>query len=128
MSMKMRSDKRELDKLYKRRDRYEIPDWQRDEVWDLPRRQKLIDSILRGWRLPKFYFFATGSQTYEVVDGQQRLATIFEFLSGELALSEETATEFGGGRPTPNCLRTLRTKSTISRSTSTRLATRPTMS
>jgi uncharacterized protein with ParB-like and HNH nuclease domain len=31
-----------------------------------------------------------------VVDGQQRLATIFEFLSGELTLSDETAEEFGG--------------------------------
>ncbi|ACG76589.1 hypothetical protein PHZ_c0175 [Phenylobacterium zucineum HLK1] len=92
----MRSDKRELDKIFKRRDRYEIPDWQRDEVWDVPRKQKLIDSILRGWRLPKFYFVVTGPQTYEVVDGQQRLSTIFEFLSGELTLSEQTAEEFGG--------------------------------
>lgn len=30
------------------------------------------------------------------MDGQQRLATIFEFLSDELELSEKTATEFGG--------------------------------
>jgi len=96
--MKMRSDKRELDKIYKRRDRYEIPDWQRDEVWDTPRKQQLIDSILRGWRLPKFYFVLTSTNppSYDVVDGQQRLATIFEFLSNELELSEETATEFGG--------------------------------
>ena len=96
--MKMRSDKRELDKIYKRRDRYEIPDWQRDEVWDLVRKQTLIDSILRGWRLPKFYFVSSGTTppTYEVVDGQQRLATIFEFLDNELELSLETAAEFGG--------------------------------
>jgi len=96
--MKMKSDKRELDKVYKRRDRYEIPDWQRDEVWDPPRKQALIDSILRGWRLPKFYFVASGAKptSYEVVDGQQRLATIFEFLSDELELTEETAAEFGG--------------------------------
>ena len=96
--MKMRSDTRELDKIYKRRDRYEIPDWQREEVWDLPRKQLLIDSILRGWRLPKFYFVltATNPQGYEVVDGQQRLATIFEFLSDELDLSDDTAKEFGG--------------------------------
>lgn len=67
--MKISSDKRELDKIFKRRDRYEIPEWQRDEVWDTPRKQMLIDSILRGWRLPKFYFVATGPQTYEVVDG-----------------------------------------------------------
>ena len=96
--MKMGSDERELGKIYKRRDRYEIPEWQRDEVWDAPRKQLLIDSILRGWRLPKFYFVLTSTnpQTYEVVDGQQRLATVFEFLSDELELSEQTAKEFGG--------------------------------
>ncbi len=96
--MKIKSDKRELDKIFKRRDRYEIPEWQRDEVWDTARKQKLIDSILRGWRLPKFYFMVTGPQTYEVVDGQQRLATIFEFLAGDLSLADETAKEFGGYR------------------------------
>lgn len=100
LHMKMGSDERELDKIYKRRDRYEIPDWQREEVWDLPRKQLLIDSILRGWRLPKFYFVLTSTnpQAYEVVDGQQRLATVFEFLSDELELSAETAKEFGGAK------------------------------
>ena len=65
--MKMKSDKRELDKVYKRRDRYEIPDWQRDEVWDPPRKQALIDSILRGWRLPKFYFVASSAKPQSTV-------------------------------------------------------------
>jgi hypothetical protein len=97
--MKMRTDKRELDKLYKRRDRYEIPDWQRDEVWDTPRKQLLIDTILRGWKIPKFYFVKNvgkGETTYDVVDGQQRLSAIFEFLAGELELSEETEKRVGG--------------------------------
>lgn len=94
--MKMRTDKRELDKLYKRRDRYEIPDWQREEVWDLARKQLLIDSILRGWRLPKFYFVKTSDQSYDVVDGQQRLSAIFEFLDGELPLSDDSTKIFGG--------------------------------
>lgn len=96
--MKMRSDKRELDKVYKRRDRYEIPDWQREEVWDVPRKQLLIDSILRGWRLPKFYFVASGSSpaTFDVVDGQQRMAAIFEFLDDELELADVAAAEYGG--------------------------------
>ncbi|WP_181443456.1 DUF262 domain-containing protein [Porphyrobacter sp. YT40] len=93
----MKSDRRELDKVFKRRDRYEIPDWQREEVWEESRKQLLIDSILRGWKLPKFYFVASKTEpvTYEVVDGQQRLATIFEFLSGELSLSDKMAKEFG---------------------------------
>jgi len=35
--MKMRAGQRALDKIYKRRDRYEIPDWQREEVWNTDR-------------------------------------------------------------------------------------------
>jgi hypothetical protein len=34
--------------------------------------------------------------TYEVVDGQQRLVTIFEFLDNELSLAEESAKDLGG--------------------------------
>ena len=92
----MRAESRELDKIYKRRDRYEIPDWQREEVWPSQKKQLLIDTILRGWRLPKFYFLKVSSDPdeYEVVDGQQRLMAIFEFLDNELPLSDQSAKEF----------------------------------
>jgi uncharacterized protein with ParB-like and HNH nuclease domain len=96
MAMQMRTESRELDKIYKRRDRYEIPDWQREEVWSKEKKQLLIDTILRGWRLPKFYFLkvSTDPDEYEVVDGQQRLMAIFEFLDNELPLSDRSAKEF----------------------------------
>ena len=94
--MEMRSEKRALDKIYKRRDRYEIPDWQRQEVWSADQKRGLIDSILRGWKLPKFYFqkTRTNPDEFDVVDGQQRLTAIWEFMDGELKLSEEQAKEF----------------------------------
>ena len=97
-TMKMRSKVRAIDKIYKRRDRYEIPEWQRQKVWSRPKKQKLIDSILHGWKLPKFYFLKISSdpETYEVVDGQQRLVTIFDFFDGALPLSLSAAEEFGG--------------------------------
>ncbi|MFF0414630.1 DUF262 domain-containing protein [Kitasatospora sp. NPDC004745] len=96
--MKMEARKMALDKAYKRRGRYDIPDWQRDEVWPLARKQLLIDSILNGWKLPKFYFAKTSNDPdeFDVVDGQQRLAAIWEFFEGTLRLSEESAAEFGG--------------------------------
>lgn len=77
LQLKIESKKRALDKIYKRRDRYEIPDWQREEVWPKSKKQLLIDSILLSWKLPKFYFFRTSSdpEEFEVVDGQQRLMT-----------------------------------------------------
>ncbi len=95
--MKMTSDKRAIDKIYKRRDRYEIPDWQREEVWSRGQQQELIDSILRKWKLPKFYFLkAGGEDQYEVVDGQQRLMSILAFFDNELPLSTSAAKVFGG--------------------------------
>jgi hypothetical protein len=94
--MKMTSGRRALDKIYKRRDRYEIPEWQREEVWDDPRKQELIDTVLRGWKLPKFYLVKLADDSYEVVDGQQRLSAIYEFFANELALSDESTALFGG--------------------------------
>jgi len=94
--MKMSAERRAIDKIFKRRDRYEIPDWQREEVWDAAKKQRLVDSILRGWKLPKFYFVRTAPDEYEVVDGQQRLSAIFDFFSNELPLAPDTASEFGG--------------------------------
>ncbi|MFI6708499.1 DUF262 domain-containing protein [Nonomuraea sp. NPDC050478] len=94
----MEARKMALDKVYKRRDRYDIPEWQRDEVWSTDRKQLLIDSILSGWKLPKFYFAKTSSNPdeFDVVDGQQRLSAIFEFFSGDLELSDDSAAKFGG--------------------------------
>jgi hypothetical protein len=96
--MDMRSERRALDKLYKRRDRYEIPDWQRDKVWSPDKKRRLIDTILRGWKLPKFYLQKTNENPdeFDIVDGQQRLTAIWEFLDGKLTLSPDSAAEFGG--------------------------------
>lgn len=96
--MKMRSERRAIDKIFKRRDNYDIPDWQRSQVWTKSKKQRLIDSILRGWKLPKFYFLKTGDEpkTYDVVDGQQRLISIYDFFSDKLALSDESEQLFGG--------------------------------
>jgi hypothetical protein len=85
-SMKMISGKKAIDKVFRRRDRYDIPDWQRQKVWNRDKKQRLIDSILRGWKLPKFYFIEGSGENFFVEDGQQRLNTIWEFFSNELSL------------------------------------------
>jgi hypothetical protein len=94
--MEMRSEKRAIDKIFKRRDRYDIPEWQRGEVWTRAKKQRLIDSILRGWKLPKFYFIETAADSFLVEDGQQRLNAIWEFFSDDLPLSADSAEAFGG--------------------------------
>lgn len=62
--MKMEARKTAIDKIYKRRNRYEIPEYQREEVWGLKEKQLLIDTILREWKLPKFYFLKSGPSSF----------------------------------------------------------------
>ncbi|WP_433953941.1 DUF262 domain-containing protein [Curtobacterium flaccumfaciens] len=67
-------------------------DFQRNSVWKTPGKVYLIDSILRGYPIPKLYFRtfidpASKVSTREVVDGQQRLLAIFEFADDKLQLT-----------------------------------------
>jgi hypothetical protein len=67
------------------------PDFQRPAVWSLGQKQLLIDTILRGYDIPKLYWRKTSKspEKYEVVDGQQRLRAIFEFHAGEFNLARD---------------------------------------
>ena len=65
------------------------PQYQRTEVWTPKKKQLLIDSILRGYDLPKFYLRSSDDQyEHEIVDGQQRLRAIWEFLNNKYPLGE----------------------------------------
>lgn len=68
------------------------PDFQRPAVWSRSQKQLLIDTILRGYDIPKLYWRKISSHPdkYDVVDGQQRLRAIFEYQTGEFALSKES--------------------------------------
>lgn len=94
--MKMELRRRAVDKIYKRRDKIEMPDFQREEVWPESKKQMLVDSILRGWHLPKFYFKKSPDGSYECVDGQQRLNAIFDFYDDKFELTDAGAKAFGG--------------------------------
>jgi hypothetical protein len=85
-----------LDKLYKRRDRIEIPDWQRGKVWSPKKKQKFLDTILKGWHVPVLYFRKVDDEAFECVDGQQRLTAIWEFFDNKIPLSAESQKTYGG--------------------------------
>ena len=57
------------------------PDFQRHYVWKSPQRWSLIESLLLGIPLPSFYFNETTSGLLQVVDGVQRLTTIFRYVN-----------------------------------------------
>ena len=67
------------------------PDFQRPAVWSIGQKQLLIDTILRGYDIPKLYWrkVSKSPEKYEVVDGQQRLRTIFEFHAGTFNLAKD---------------------------------------
>jgi len=66
------------------------PDFQRPAVWSTSQKQLLVDTILRDYDVPKLYWRKTGSKpdTYDVVDGQQRLRAIWEFFEGTFKLAK----------------------------------------
>ncbi len=68
------------------------PDFQRPPVWARSQKQLLIDTILRGYDIPKMYWRKIGSSPdkYEVVDGQQRLRAIWEYQQNHYALPKDT--------------------------------------
>lgn len=67
------------------------PDYQRPPVWTIAQKQMLIDSILRDYDVPKLYWRKTGSKpdTYDVVDGQQRLRAVWEYFDGGYKLPKD---------------------------------------
>ena len=77
------------------------PDYQRmGEVWNLEKRQLLMDTILNDFDMPKLYFHEfTSPKTlddgravrYAVIDGRQRLETTWQFIDGEFALADDFA-------------------------------------
>src|SRR3989442_714607 len=98
--MKSELKKRKLKDLadaYLQRDVRVNPEYQRGTVWNLPQKQALIDSLLRGYQIPLFYvhlkqspntFTGRVNTTVWLVDGQQRLAAIASYLRNEFPLPE----------------------------------------
>ena len=69
------------------------PKYQRLPVWTKKQKQLLMDTILRNYDIPKFYWREVKQDDgveYEVVDGQQRLLAIWEFANGEYPLASNT--------------------------------------
>jgi hypothetical protein len=63
------------------------PDFQRGEVWGQAKQRRLIDSILRDWHIPPVHVIEqVNSTTTDVLDGQQRLVAIRDFVDGKFAI------------------------------------------
>ena len=77
------------------------PKFQRREVWNDKARSYLIDTILRGKPIPKLYMRqdvnpTTRKTIREVVDGQQRLRTVLDFIKDAFKISKAHHEEYAG--------------------------------
>lgn len=76
------------------------PYQRRGRLWSLTDKAYLIDSILNGYDIPKFYLadFTWGSSAlnkkklpYAIIDGKQRFEAILDFYDGKVSLNDDFA-------------------------------------
>jgi len=67
-------------------------DYQRPPVWTTAQKQLLIDTILRGYDIPKVYWDKVSNkpEQYDVIDGQQRLLAVWGFQEGKFAMPKDS--------------------------------------
>jgi hypothetical protein len=78
------------------------PKFQRRMVWGPAARSYFIDTLLRGFPVPAMYFRRTADplrgDVREVIDGQQRLRALFDFIVGDTKLSPQLSAPWAGKR------------------------------
>jgi hypothetical protein len=96
-----RLEARRVRDLYRDREAIQLnPPYQRvGDVWDDRKRRLLIDSLINGFDIPKFYLrhfvpaitdeMSGRVYDYAVIDGQQRLTTLWSYLDDGFGLSKE---------------------------------------
>jgi hypothetical protein len=77
------------------------PKFQRRGVWRTPAKSFLIDTMLREMTIPPLYLRMTQNETRtktirEVVDGQQRVRAVLDFISEKFRLSSTLNAEWAG--------------------------------
>lgn len=60
--------------------RVKVPAFQRNFVWDIKQSSRLIESIIIGLPIPQIFLFEESKNNFLVIDGQQRLLSIYYFI------------------------------------------------
>jgi len=64
-------------------------DFQRDEVYRVPQKSGIINSAMSGKSIPPLYAFedkCDGGYVLSIIDGQQRLSSVRDFMTSQYAL------------------------------------------
>lgn len=68
--------------------RYYVPAYQRELVWNSVKQSKFIESVLMGLPIPFLFFWQDNDGRLEIVDGSQRLRTIRDFMADKVRLRD----------------------------------------
>ena len=74
----------DLFRMIKEREVNLQPDFQRGFIWDKGTMSRFIESLLLSIPIPTVFLSENNDDTFDVIDGQQRLTTIFAFMSSSL--------------------------------------------
>ena len=66
-----------------------IPGFQRNYVWDVRRASRLIESIMVGLPIPQVFLYEQDRDKFLVIDGQQRLMSIYYFVKQRFPRKEK---------------------------------------
>lgn len=70
-----------------------IPNFQRNNVWSKQKNIQLIDSIFKGLPIPEIFIREVSKNKQEIVDGQQRITALKEFVNGKFKYNNLTYEE-----------------------------------
>ena len=68
-----------------------MPVFQRNYVWDRKRASRFIESLVLGLPIPQIFLYQKDRNQYSVIDGQQRLMTIYFFVKQRFPRSGKRA-------------------------------------
>ena len=57
-----------------------MPTFQRNYVWDRKRASRFIESLILGLPIPQIFLYQVDRNKYSIIDGQQRLLTVYFFI------------------------------------------------
>lgn len=68
-----------------------IPGFQRNYVWDIKKASKLIESLILGLPVPQLFLYEASRNHFLVIDGQQRMMSVFYFMKKRFPKKEKRA-------------------------------------
>ena len=68
-----------------------IPGFQRNFVWDIGRASRLIESLIMGLPVPQLFLYEQERNRFLMIDGQQRLMSIYYFVKKRFSSSDRRA-------------------------------------